>query len=108
MAMFKREGARRQRSQIRERVISDLTVAAIVASGLTAVAVGLTIWLSTLPAISPVSLSLAFHSWLQVFTFNFVAWLCIFSMCSTVMLIRFLRWVHVDRHLGHCDRCPEL
>jgi hypothetical protein len=92
-------------SQVRNRLIVGFAIATAAASAITALTTGLTIWISTLPAISPVSLSLAFRSWSRIIEFNLSIWLWTFFIASIAIALRFARWYWVDRMMGH--RSPD-
>src|ERR1043165_9365545 len=78
--------------EIRDRLIHAVIVAAIVATAITALTTGLTIWVSTLPAVTPVSLSLVFRSWTQLINFNLSIWLWAFAISGLVALMSFTPW----------------
>jgi hypothetical protein len=56
------------------------------ATALAAGTFALCCWVSTLPAISPVSLSLAFRSWSAILTFTFHAWWVSLLVLAFVLL----------------------
>jgi hypothetical protein len=101
MGMFKWKEMRGQRSEVRDRLIRAEITAAIVANGIAALTTGLTIYVSKLPAVTPVSLSLVFRSWAQIAEFNVEVWVCTFFIFSVAELVRFSRWYCVDRMSGH-------
>jgi hypothetical protein len=48
-------------------------------------------WASTLPAISPASLSVAFRSWTAIFAVTFHVWVFSFCVLAVIFLPVFLR-----------------
>jgi hypothetical protein len=98
---------RKNKSTLRSQLIHVLVAAAIAASAITAVTTGLTIWISTLPAITPVSLSLVFRSWERIIEFNLWIWLWTFSIAALAAAVLFAHWFYVDRELGQCSGCPD-
>jgi hypothetical protein len=68
-------------------LIIVLGTAAALAAGTLAFAC----WVSALPAISPVSLSLSFQSWTAILTFTFHTWWISLSVLAVVFLPVFLR-----------------
>ena len=64
---------------------------ALVATAITAVTTCLTVWISTLPANTPVSLSLVFRSWLRIIEFNACIWLCVFVLGALATIINSVR-----------------
>ena len=87
------EEIRGRRSEVRERLIRAVAVAAIAASLTATITSGLTIGVSALPEVSPVSLSLAFRYWFRILEFHLSIWLVVFCIAGVVSFLRFFRWL---------------
>lgn len=84
---------RGQRSEVRDFLTRAVIIAVIAASGITALTTGMAVCISKLPAVSPVSLSLAFSSWNQIFQFNLAIWFFVFCIVGSLKLLGFWRWL---------------
>jgi len=72
---------------MKSTVLKVLVYPTILAAG----AFGFAWWVSTLPAISPVSLSLVFRSWSAIFVCAFGVWaasFCLFALFSLPIFLR--------------------
>ena len=73
------------------RFFRRFTIVALVATAITALTTCLTVWISTLPVISPVSISLVFRSWPRIIEYNAYIWLVAFVLGALVALINSAR-----------------
>jgi hypothetical protein len=99
MGMFERAEFRGGRSEIGDRLIMLLALATTIATATTAITTALTTWISTLPAITLVSLSLAFRSWTQIINFNLSIWMWSFSIAGVAIAFIFVRQFYMDQIL---------
>ena len=76
----------------------------VIASTITAFTTCLTVWVSTLPAFNPASMSLAFRSWSRIIEFNAYIWLSLFVLGALIALIVSVRPQAADSSVGRNER----
>ena len=92
--LYKRDNDVMSKKASRGVGLSRITALIIVFGIATVLATGMFViccWASTLPAISPVSLSLVFRSWSAILTFTFHVWWVSLCVLALVLLPVFLR-----------------
>jgi magnesium-transporting ATPase (P-type) len=99
MGMFERTEFRGGRSEIGGRLTLLLALATTIATATAAITTALTTWISTLPAITAVSLSRAFRSWTQIINFNLSIWMWTFSITGVAIAFVFVRQFYMDQIL---------
>ena len=69
------------------RFALNLVGVGLIATLICSLTTGLTMWVSTLPVISPVSLSLCFNTWPEIVAFNAHVWSVVFGIGAPIALM---------------------